>query len=210
MRKWSIVHQPMHPFDFTLIKYTQSQSKSAEREEDNPAKRLIGWLCAFRSSNTMAHGPICSNSCSVLSKPRSLSAFFLRPDTRDPFGPRRIAVCGPGVFDTNNAEAVSRSLPPPAAAGAPASSGNARVEIFARLPPSSVQQRCYSRQQQKEIQLVDRRAKSKQHSTLSDRRNKHVLELDRLGFLVAFLLDRRGKSKECEMSARASEECVNC
>ena len=77
--------------------------------------------------------------------------------------------------DEVNADAVSFPLPP-------RSSKNARVEIFARLSPiarrrrggggggvqSSVQQRCYSRQQQKEIQLVDRRAKSKQHSTLSD------------------------------------------
>ena len=54
MRKWSIVHHPMHPFDFILIKYTQSQSKSTEREGDNPAKMLISWSCVFRSSNTMS------------------------------------------------------------------------------------------------------------------------------------------------------------
>ena len=150
MRKWSIVHHPMHPFDFILIKYTQSQSKSTEREGDNPAKMLISWSCVFRSSNTMSQFAAIRVQYHQNQDP-SL--------TRHSFGPRRrIAVCGPGDFDTNNAEAVSRSLPPPAAVCAPASSGNARVEIFARLPPSSVQQRCYSRQHREEFHPVRRRS----------------------------------------------------
>ena len=85
--------------------------------------------------------------------------FCIFPPTRHPFWPRRrrVGLCGAALassMPTNNAEAVSRSLPPPSALRRRARKfgERARVEIFARLPPSSVQQRCYSRQHREEFQ----------------------------------------------------------